>query len=289
MAINFTCPQCGKQTVVADQFAGQTGPCSACGAQVTVPLAASNFAGPTTKSGSGGASIAIIILGVLAVMGFVCAGLAFLLLLPAVSSARSAARRAQSMNNLKQLGLALHNYHDLYNTFPPAVVTDADGKPLYSGRVLLLPFLEQASVYQNFDKSKAWNSPENQAISATVIKTFQDPAHPGGPNEPRSDYVFVTGTGTVFDGNKSTTMAGITDGTANTIVMVQTAMGPKNWAEPVEWNADNGAVPAGNHPNVVLVLFADGSVRGIPGQAMQGSLKQLTQRADGMPVPNLGY
>ena len=61
--------------------------------------------------------------------------------------ARAAARRMQSMNNMKQLSLALLNYHDTYGQLPPAVVTDANGKPLYSGRVLLLPFFEQAPLW----------------------------------------------------------------------------------------------------------------------------------------------
>lgn len=290
MPINFTCPNCGKQTVVADQFAGQTGPCTACGANVTIPLAASGAfsAGPAgpSKSSSGGASVLLIILGALAVVGFLCAGLAFLLLLPAVSAARNAARRTQSSNNMKQLGLALHNYHDMYQTFPPAVVTDADGKPLYSGRVLLLPFLEQAALYQRFDKSKAWDSPENQAVSSTRIPTFSDPADPNNSN---CDYVFVTGAGTVFDGNKACNFGSITDGTSNTILMVQTASGPSNWAEPTEWNVDSSPVPNGSYPKIVIVLFADGSVRSINAQQMQQAAKQLAQRADGQAIPDLGY
>ena len=291
MAINFSCPHCGKQTVVADEFGGQSGPCAACGAKVTIPLAAGvpgpYPAGPTNKS-SGGMSAIIVILGGLAVMGFLCAGVAIALLLPAVSAARASARRMSSMSHLKQLGLALHNYHDAYNTFPPAVVTDDDGKPLYSGRVLLLPFMEENAVFQQFDKSKAWNSPENQAISATVLKVFLDPAHPGNPSEPRSDYVFVTGKGTIFEGNKAANFAAVVDGMSNTIMMIQTAGGPKNWAEPVDWNAESGAVPPGNHPKVTLTLFADGSVRAINTQAMQGAVKELTQRADGNVLPNLG-
>lgn len=287
MPINFTCPNCGKQTVVADQFAGQTGPCTACGANVTIPLAAPGGfpPGPTHKSSSGGASVLLIVLGALAVVGFLCAGVLFLLLMPAISSARGAARRAQSTNNMRQLGLALHNYHDTHQTFPPAVVTDADGNPLYSGRVLLLPFMEQAALYQRFDKNKAWNSPENQAITSAMIKAFQDPADPNNSN---CDYVFVTGTGTVFEGSKAARMADITDGTSNTILMVQTASGPSNWAEPTDWNAET-PVPKGSHPNVVLVLFADGSVRSINPQQLQNVAKQLSQRADGQAVPDFGY
>lgn len=288
MPINFTCPSCGKQTVVADQFAGQTGPCTACGANVTVPLAGGfpgGPAGPTNKSGSGGASVLLIVLASLAIVGFLCAGLAFLLLLPAISSARGAARRMQSTNNLKMLGLALHNYHDTHRSFPPAFVADADGKPLYSGRVLLLPFMEQAALYESFDKSKAWDSPENQAISATMIKVFQDPADSNNSN---CDYVFVTGPGTVFEGSKPIGMAEITDGTSNTILMVQTATGPSNWAEPTDWNAST-PVPKGSHPNVVLVLFADGSVRAINPQQMQNAVKSLSQRSDGQAVPDLGF
>lgn len=285
MPINFTCPSCGKQTVVADQFAGQTGPCTACGANVTIPLAggfAGGPMGPTNKSGSGGASVLLIVLASLAIVGFVCAGLAFLLLLPAVTTARGAARRMQSTNNLKMLGLALHNYHDTHRSFPPAFVADADGKPLYSGRVLLLPFLEQAALYESFDKSKAWDSPENQAISATMVKVFQDPADSNNSN---CDYVFVTGPGTVFEGSKPIGMAEITDGTSNTILMVQTATGPSNWAEPTDWNA-NTPLPKGSHPNVVLVLFADGSVRAMPTQQLQSMAKLLSERSDGQAIPS---
>ncbi len=284
MPIQFTCPHCQKQTVVADQFGGQTGPCAACGAQVTIPQAAMHAMGPTSSTGSGGASVLFIILAVVGVGGLVCAGLLVALLLPAVQSGRGAARRMQSQNNLKQVGMALHNYHDTYNTFPPAVVTDANGQPLYSGRVLLLPFMEQNSLYEAFDKNKAWNSPENLAISEQMIPTFCDPASKSTVRN-RSDYVFVTGAGTIFDGDKSINMAGITDGTSNTLMMIETATGPTNWAEPKEWNADTGTLPAGNHPRVVLVLYADGSVRAVQPQAVQGFLKQLTTRNDGQVIP----
>ena len=98
-------------------------------------------------SGGGGGGIAVVIVGDRrAACSFAACGMVALLL-PAVQAAREAARRAQSSNNLKQIGLAMHNYHDTYGTFPPAVVTDASGKPLYSGRVLLLPFMEQAALF----------------------------------------------------------------------------------------------------------------------------------------------
>ena len=85
-------------------------------------------------------------------------GLLTTLILPAVQSSREAARRTQCVNNLKQIGLAMHNYHATYDTFPPAGTVDAEGKPLLSWRVLLLPFLEQDALYRQFHLDEAWAS-----------------------------------------------------------------------------------------------------------------------------------
>lgn len=72
------------------------------------------------------------------------------LFLPATRNVRPAAYRSQCKNNLKQIGLALHNYHDEYQAFPPAYTVDADGKPLHSWRTLILPYMEQkAAVRQD--------------------------------------------------------------------------------------------------------------------------------------------
>ena len=61
------------------------------------------------------------------------------------------------MNNLKQIGLAFHNYADAYRSFPPAVIYGPDGKPWHSWRVLLLPFLEQQPLYEQYDFSQPWD------------------------------------------------------------------------------------------------------------------------------------
>ena len=89
-------------------------------------------------------------LGYVIIVGIVALVL-IALLLPAVQSAREASPRTNCKNNLKQIGLALHNYHDAYGSFPPAWTTDADGRPLLSWRVLLLPFLDEAPLYEEFD------------------------------------------------------------------------------------------------------------------------------------------
>lgn len=287
MSIQFTCPKCGKQTVVADQFAGQTGPCSACGAAVTIPMGA-GFSGPTNKSSSGGATVLIIVLASLAVVGFLCAGLAVALLLPAVNAGRQAARRQQSMNNMRMLGLALHQYHDTYRTLPPAVVTDAEGKPLYSGRVLLLPFLEQGNIYQQFDKEKAWDSPENSALTSRPVIPFQDPANANG-SPVRCDLVFVTGSGTAFDGKKGTKIHDMRDGSSNTLMVICSDKGPANWAEPTDWNVDSVAppTPGANNPaqDKILVLFGDASVRIMRGDYFRQNMRALVSRNGGEVMP----
>jgi hypothetical protein len=284
MAIEFACPLCGKQTIVADQYAGQTGPCANCGGQITIPLSGLGAKGPTSApSSGGGANVLFVILAVLGVGALVCCGGVGALFFVGRSQVQVASKRVQSTNNLKQIGVALHNYHDMYGELPPAVVTDKNGKPLYSGRVLLLPLLGQQPLFDAFDKSKAWDSPENVGVSNTVVSTFQDPANPSN-KAARSDYVFVTGMGTIFEGKKARFSA-VRDGLSNTIAIVATNSGPDNWAAPGEWNVDSGAAPGSNHEGKVLTLYADGSVRLLRTQYFQQNMRALATRAGDEVVP----
>src|SRR5262245_37264512 len=119
MAIPFTCPHCGAQTNVDEQYAGQSGPCARCGQTVTVPLPAGAASRP--PGGRSSSSTAWIVVLAVAASCVLCGGpIGVALLLPAVQAAREAARRAQCSNNLKQIGIALMNYHDVYHTYPPA-------------------------------------------------------------------------------------------------------------------------------------------------------------------------
>lgn len=100
-------------------------------------------------------------------------GILVSLLLPAVQAAREAARRMQCSNNLKQLGLALHNYESAHKKFPSSR-NDKRHSPLSA----LLPFIEQANVNSMINYNVAWNAPENAQASATDIPAFHCPSDP---------------------------------------------------------------------------------------------------------------
>ncbi|ADG68243.1 protein of unknown function DUF1559 [Planctopirus limnophila DSM 3776] len=96
-----------------------------------------------------------------------------LFLMPATRRGREAARRTQCRNNLKQIGLALHNYHDQHGVFPPAFTVDAAGKPLHSWRTLILPYLDQAALYDSIDLSKPWDDPANAHAKETALACYR--------------------------------------------------------------------------------------------------------------------
>lgn len=104
------------------------------------------------------------------------------LLLPAVQNARGAARRTECSNNMRQLGLSLHGFHETHNSFPASGWTKTGpGNPAgraVGWRSLVLPFLEQSALSLKYDYASDWWSPQNVAIGATRLSVFQCPATP---------------------------------------------------------------------------------------------------------------
>ena len=293
MPIPFTCPHCGHQTTVADQYAGQTGPCSGCGQPITVPMPATAAPpAPPTKSW-GVPVVLVVILPVVLLVLLACGGVLVALLLPAVQSAREAARRAQCSNNLKQIALAMHNYHDTYRCFPPAYLADEDGRPMHSWRVLILPYLEEQGLYEMYNFDEPWDSPDNRLLADMMPTVYACPSHPPlGSSE--TCYAMIVGPGTLSDGPTASSFRNITDGTSNTLLVVEASGSGINWLEPsdldaqqISYQVNNPAEPAGiqsDHPGGANVAMCDGSVRFVSEQTPIEVLKSMATIAGGEPV-----
>src|SRR5690242_16965713 len=101
------------------------------------------------------------------------------LLLPAVQAAREAARRAQCVNNLKQLGIALHNFHDVNSLLPSSDrPSGATPLPRIAGITFMLPFMEQANLYNAYNQATNWSSPINSTVVLSKINTLVCPSSP---------------------------------------------------------------------------------------------------------------
>ncbi len=158
---------------------------------------------------------------------------------------REDASRARSINNMKQIGLAVHNFISVHGKLPPAVIYGPDGKPWHSWRVLLLPYLEANAVYNAYDFSEPWDSPKNKALLDRMPDVYRDPIH-GDKKEPYTHYAAFVGPGSVFRPGgakqvdpKTPPLAGgsirlqnITDGTSNTVIVssVEPAQDPLDQA-----------------------------------------------------------
>ena len=182
------------------------------------------------------------------------------LMLPMTRNARPAAYRTQCKNNLKQIGLALHNYHDVYGTLPPAFTVDANGKPLHSWRTLILPFCEQRALYDSIDLSKPWNDPVNKKAFETDLSCFRCPSTDLSPGY--TNYMAVTADGGCFGGEAPRSFAEITDGTLNTLMVVEVSLEDSvHWMAPVDAGEPLASLMRSAHMGGAQVLLVDCSVR----------------------------
>ena len=199
--------------------------------------------------------------------------------------------------NLKQIGLALHTFHDAHGCFPPAVVFGPDGKPWHSWRVLILPFLEQAALYNEYDFSVPWDDPKNRKVLEKMPAVYRDPVY--GERAGHFTHVAViTGPGTAFPsegfamkdkklppfgGPGTTRIRNVRDGTSLTIFAGSVSPDRKiPWTKPEDvafkpdfkklGHAESFAAP---HQGAGLFLFGDGTVRAIKDEVSVNILASL--------------
>jgi prepilin-type processing-associated H-X9-DG protein len=217
-------------------------------------------------------------------------GLLTALLIPARRGAGEAARSTQCRNNLKQIGLAMHNYGDINGTFPPAYVADADGKPMHSWRVLILPHAVLDPLYRRYDQSQPWDSEANRQLLSQMPFMFRCPS--SGDDGQNTSFVVVRGKETIFDADRPCNPLSIADGMSNTILVVEAPHANIPWTEPRDLDFtelsmlinDGANSPHSDHPDGVNVLFADGSVRFIGSTISPRDLRALLTKDAGDTV-----
>jgi prepilin-type processing-associated H-X9-DG protein len=207
------------------------------------------------------------------------------LLLPAVQSARDAARRMSSSNNMKQILLAMHNYHAALNRFPARVSAAPDGSPLHSWRVQLLPFLEEVDLYSQFRMNEPWDSPHNIELMERMPAIYRSPQAEAPPGH--TVYLAPFGTDTGWP-EKGLRISDILDGTSNTIGVVEvTPELAVPWTMPDDLDLDQN--PAGEwiSPRGANIGMFDGSVQRISPSVSADVLRALftPKGAEAIPFP----
>jgi prepilin-type processing-associated H-X9-DG protein len=199
-----------------------------------------------------------------------------------------ASDRMMDANNLKQIGLALHNYHDVNAGFPPAAVVGKKGKPLLSWRVAILPYIDEAELYKKFHLDEPWDSEHNTKVLADnpMPKVFLAPGGTAKAGDKKTHYQVFTGNGAMFDVIEGSKIQSITDGTSNTL-MVATAKTPVEWTKPADLEFD----PKGDPRDLLLfvndvcnVAFADGSVRAMAKKTPVETFRAIITKAGGEVV-----
>ncbi|MFQ5732447.1 MAG: DUF1559 domain-containing protein [Planctomycetaceae bacterium] len=228
----------------------------------------------------------IIVLVVGGVFGLlICGGVGIALFLPAVQQAREAARRSTCKNNLKQISLALHNYHEVYGSYPPAYFADKNGKPMHSWRVMILPFLEAKPLYDRYRFDEPWDGPNNRQLARSMPALFACPSTNDGPAMTR--YVTVRGPGTAFPGAKATRFRDFSDGSSVTIAVVETPGRPVHWMAPDDVSPEDfiRAIDGQTHHNGgTHILMADGAVRFLSSDTSAELIRRLLSIAGGEAV-----
>jgi hypothetical protein len=237
---------------------------------------------------------------------------------------REAAARVQCRNNLKQVGLAMHTYHDTYKHFPTATMPAVGLAPekRLSWQVAILPYMESSPVYSRIKLGLAWDADGNRSAVACTLPYYQCPAHSDlaeSATRNHTHYVGIAGIGPTaallaaedpqagfFGYERQIRIADIRDGTSCTAAVIETTVGIGPWAaggfgtvrgldaDETSYLAVDG--PFGikhktdtwfrSNPVIANTAFADASVRALQADLAPEVLRALATIAGSEPLPS---
>jgi hypothetical protein len=190
---------------------------------------------------------------------------------------------------LKNLGLALHKFHEANGHFPAAAITDKSGTPLLSWRVAILPQLGYQSLYDEFHLDEPWDSSHNLPLAARMPEVFRCPSLPDD-RASLTGYQVVVGPkpelgsiGTMFEWARGVEIREVTDGPSNTVLIAETSQAIP-WTQPADPQFDRDGLPprfGSGHSGGFHVIFADGSPRFLKSSIESQTLKMLLTRDGG--------
>ena len=234
----FTCPHCQTKTRVDDRYSGQSGECVTCGQAIRLPEFRDDAGDVTATTRKADAKV----FRTIAAIAVSCILLGCLLLAVIRSGGRTmgrlAANRQQtgSIDNLRKIAEAMNAYAADHGTYPPPVSRDDAGTPLHSWRVLILPYLGEEALYNQFDLKKPWDDPINMQASYEMPAVYRHPngASVGAYNV--SGYYLITGRGTLFPAKGPLGPSDVADGPDQTVLVIEAVpvVASGFWTEPVD-------------------------------------------------------
>jgi prepilin-type processing-associated H-X9-DG protein len=227
------------------------------------------------------------------------------LLLPIVQASRGPTLENICRHQLKQIVFALHAYENANGRFPPASVPDASGRPMHSWRVLILPYIEEKSLYQKYDFNEPWNGPNNRKLAKEIPAVFICPGHSDDPriDAAETHYFAIVGKQASWPSGTGRKISEFTDGSEKTIMLIEASGLRINWMEPRDVSMQEAVAlltkAGAGHVNVQdrflttryyesayrNVAYCDGHVTRIGQLADADLARSLLTAAGNEPVP----
>ncbi len=297
MSSKITCPRCGLVMDSVEEQPKEGASCTRCGRPIASLPGGTDAASCDKSCAAPGCGYWASLAGVLLFVVLVVA-----LVLPAITAKHSISPESACRFNLHMLGLALQNYHDEYGRFPPPYTVDKDGNRLHSWRTLILPYVEERAMYERIQLDEPWNSAHNRQFASTAMNAFRCPKRRASNIEENlwTDYVMITGPGTVGEGPDGVRLSDITDGPENTMLLAEVVNTEINRMEPRDYDIetmphtfvqpstkeDRRPGLGSHHISRVAVLMADGTVKRLDYDTDAATLEALMTIAGGEPNPS---